>query len=322
MPRTPRYSCTGAIHHVMLRGNQGRPIFYSDRDRVHCCLLIQEIMERHGHRIHAFCLMSNHIHLALQQGSEGLSSAIHDLAFRHAQSINRQRKEIGHVFQGRFKSILINEQHYLTQLVRYIHLNPVRAGIVKRPEDYKWSGHNAFLGTDPITWIERDYVLKKYSEDYHVAVKRYNEFVYAEIGRKPEIDFKIGLQSGIIGDDAFIQTVLAEEKQNSKLDDSNITTSDLIEHVCLNYGVTEIEIASGSRARELSHVRAVISLFARDLKGVSLKEIAKKLDRDIGGLSRLARKLEQECNSTPLLKQEIIAVKKGLLQRRMELGEE
>ncbi len=309
MPRSPRYNSPGAIHHVMLRGNQGRPIFYSDDDRVQCCLLLQEVLERYGHRLHGYCLMTNHIHLAWQQGSAELSTAVQNFAFRYAQRINRYRKEVGHVFQGRFKSILVNKENYLTQLVRYIHLNPVRAGIVKRPEDYKWSGHNTYLGTDPVTWIESDYVLKRYSEDRETAVKRYNEFVYAEIGVNSVIDFKTGMRSGIIGDDVFIKEVLDEEKSPSKKSDNlNITIANLIEHACARYGVTEMEIASESRVRELAHVRAVIALLARD-KGLSIVEVAKKLNRDTGGLSRLLNKLHANMKNSSVLMQEVVSVK-------------
>lgn len=309
MPRSPRYNSPGAIHHIMLRGNQGRPIFYSDDDRVQCCLLIQEVLERYGHRMHGYCLMTNHIHLAWQQGSTELSAAIQNLAFRYAQRINRYRKEVGHVFQGRFKSILVNKENYLTQLVRYIHLNPVRAGIVKRPEDYKWSGHNTYLGTDPVAWVESDYVLKKYSEDRETAVKRYNEFVHAEIGVESEIDFKTGMRSGIIGDDVFIKTVLDQEKSLcGKGGDSKLTIADLIEHVCTKYGVTVIEIASESRVRELAHVRAVIALLARD-EGLSIIEVAKKLNRDSGGLSRLLNKLNKNVKNSSVLKLEITSLK-------------
>jgi len=316
MPRAPRYNTLGAFHHIMLRGNQGRPIFYSDDDRVECCLLIQEVVERYGHRIHAFCLMTNHIHLAWQQGEEGLSSAIQNFAFRYAQRINRFRKEVGHVFQGRFKSILVNEDNYLPRLIRYIHLNPVRAGIVKRPEEYKWSGHNSYLGTDPIMWVERDYLLKKYSENLDEAIKQYNEFVHAGVGCEPEIDFKTGIQSGIIGDDAFIQTVL--DQANEHIDvDSNITISDLIRHVCLKYGICEDEIFSANRARDLARVRAIITLLARDLKGLSIKEVAKKFKRDTGGLSRLATKLEKECSNSPALNQEIRTLKNELSKQNL-----
>ena len=314
MPRSPRYNSPGAIHHVMLRGNQGRPIFFSDGDRVQCCLLIQEVVERYGHRIHGYCLMSNHIHLAWQQGTEGLSSAVQNFAFRYAQRINRLRKEVGHVFQGRFKSILVNKENDLTKLVRYIHLNPVRAGIVKRPEDYKWSGHNAYLGTDPVARLECDYVLKKYSDERDIAIRQYNEFIYSGIGCEPDLDFKMGLRSGIIGDDEFIQTIISGESENRESLD--ITISDLVNHVCTKYGVSEEEIISESRARDLAHVRAIITLLSRSIEGISIIEVAKKLKRDPGGLSRLANKLDKKCTISTLLKHEVISLKTDLLSIR------
>ena len=315
MPRSPRYHSPGSVHHVMLRGNQGRPIFYSDADRVHCCLLIQEGIERFGHRIHGYCLMSNHIHLAWQQGNERISTAVQNFAFRYAQRVNRFRKEVGHVFQGRFKSILVNREGYLTKLVRYIHLNPVRAGIVKNPEDYKWSGHNAYLGTDPVAWLEQDYILKQFSDDRHLAAKRYHAFVHAGIGIEPETNFKVGLQSAIIGDDAFIQTVLAAGGESEQFENLEITISQLVEYVCSKYGVAETDITSGSRARDSSHVRAIITLLARDLKGLSIIAAAAAMKRDPGGLSRLANRLDKECRDTPSLRQEILSLKNALLAR-------
>lgn len=313
MPRSPRYNAPGAIHHVMLRGNQGRPIFYSDADRVQCCLLIQEGIERFGHRIHGYCLMSNHIHLAWQQGNEELSTAVQNFAFRYAQRINRFRKEVGHVFQGRFKSILVNKEGYLTKLVRYIHLNPVRARMVKKPEDYKWSGHNAYLGTNPVVWLEHDYILKQFSDDRSTAAQRYKQFVHAGIGSEPEINFKVGLKAGIIGDDAFIQTILATGGQYDEFANSEITISHLIGHVCSKYRVSETEIISESRARDLVHIRAVIALLAREIKGVSIVAAAEILKRSPAGLSQLASKLDRKCNKAPPLRQEIITLRNELL---------
>ena len=134
--------------------------------------------------------MSNHIHLAWQQGNVDLSAAVQNFAFRYAQSVNLLRREVGHVFQGRFRFILVSQENYLTRLIRYIHLNPFRAGLVKRPEDYRWSGHNAYLRTDPVSWLEQDYVLEKYSEGRDIAISGYNEFIHAGIGNEPEIDLK------------------------------------------------------------------------------------------------------------------------------------
>lgn len=120
----------------MLRGNDGKDIFFSDADRCEMCLLIQKGVERYQHRIHAFCFMSKHIHLLIQIADIHLSKIIHNLAFRYSQRINRKKSKQGHLFQGRFKAIAIQEIVYLKRLLRYIHQNPVRASLVKNPSDY------------------------------------------------------------------------------------------------------------------------------------------------------------------------------------------
>ena len=121
----------------MLRGNGGERIFFNDQDRWRMCLLIQEGDERYVHRLLGYCFMTNHIHLAIQVRQVKLSRIMQNLAFRYARYLNRKHKRIGHVFQGRFKSILVDSDRYLKELVRYIHLNPVRAGMVNLPEEYQ-----------------------------------------------------------------------------------------------------------------------------------------------------------------------------------------
>ena len=110
-------------------------------------------IERYGHRIHAFCLMGNHIHLLVQVGHTPLSKIVHNLAFRYSQYINRRHDKIGHLFQGRFKSILIDENSYFLRLIRYIHMNPVRAKLLRDPEENQWSGHSAYVGSADIAWL-------------------------------------------------------------------------------------------------------------------------------------------------------------------------
>lgn len=310
MPRSPRYSFPGAIQHVILRGNQGRRIFYSDADRVRFCLLIQEGIERFGHRIHAFCLMSNHVHLAWQEGEGNLSASVQNLAFRYAQRVNRRRKEIGHVFQGRFRSILVNKAGYLLNLVRYIHLNPVRAGIVKLPNHYKWSGHNSYLGIDPCAWVEQNYVLSRFSSDRSQCINAYNEFVCAGIGVEPDMDFDTGFQSGIIGDDTFIQKI--RKAKNCMPDIPELTASELIERVCGWYKISLSEIISSSRRRDLAYVRGVVGFFAREMESVSMADVANILNRDPSGLSRLVDKLDIRCRQSDALAEELRSLRKRL----------
>lgn len=204
----------------------------------------------------------------------------------------------------------------MARLVRYIHLNPVRAGIVSRPENYKWSGHNAYLGFDPIVWVERDYVLKRYSEEREIAIRRYHEFILSGIGVEPEIDFNIGIQSGIIGDDTFIQEIIEREDDIvdiNKVKFIELTVDKLIDRLCARYGVSPVEICSQNRGRNLANIRAVLASMARDLEGLSIKELAKVLRRDPSGLSRLGNNLDRKCRNSPQLRQEIESLRIQLL---------
>ena len=147
MARKPRLHYSGASYHVILRGNGGQDIFIDKKDRTRFYFLLQEGVERYRHRIHAYCLMTNHVHLAIQVGDVPLSRIIQNLSFRYTRYLNRRKNQVGHLFQGRYKALLIDADSYLLELVRYIHNNPVRAGMVKTAEEYPWSSHHAYLGS-------------------------------------------------------------------------------------------------------------------------------------------------------------------------------
>ena len=119
--------------------------------------LVQKSVEHFAYRIHAFCLMSNHVHLAIQVGNVSLSRILQNLSFRYTRWVNWRQNRMGHLFQGRYKAVLVDADTYLKELTRYIHLNPVRAGIVKDPEAYPWSGHRAYLELEVIPWLTTDW---------------------------------------------------------------------------------------------------------------------------------------------------------------------
>ena len=150
MPRKPRLHFPGAFYHVLLRGNDGQKIFFDEEDRYRLYLLLQEGTCRYGHRVHAFCFIGNHLHFVIQVADVPLSRIVQNFSFRFTRWINRKQGRVGHLFQGRFKAILVDAERYLLELVRYIHLNPVRAGFTKGAEDYPWSGHKAYLGIEYI----------------------------------------------------------------------------------------------------------------------------------------------------------------------------
>src|SRR3984957_10360858 len=221
MARRRRFHLSSTVYHIMLRGNDGQPIFFSDEDRCRMCLLIQEGIERFDHSIHSFCFMNNHIHLAIQVGNVSISKIMQNLAFRYTCYINKKYKRIGHLFQGRFKSIIVDDNRYFKELIRYIHLNPVRANLVNLPGDYVWCSHNAYLTSQMFSWLTCDHLLKHFGNSRHEAVTNYDSFILEGIGDKAEYDFKSGCSDGILGDenfvDNFLETVEGVQKREIKL---------------------------------------------------------------------------------------------------------
>ncbi|MCP4307705.1 MAG: transposase [bacterium] len=216
MARKPRLHVPGGLYHVMLGGNGGQDVFYDEEDRYHLYLLIQQGVERYGHRIHAFCCMTNHIHLAIQVAEDPLSGIMQNLSFRYTRWINKKQARTGHLFQGRYKAILVDAHTYLLELVRYIHLNPVRAGMVEKPEDYAWSGHRAYMGIETLPWLETDWVLSQFAKRLTTCRKRYAVFVKEGIEEGYRQEFHHGGEDGrVLADDRFLEQVLGKRVQPS-----------------------------------------------------------------------------------------------------------
>lgn len=180
MARAPRICFPGAIFHVIQRGNYQQEIFSDDQDRWHYLKLLLEAKKQFGIIVYGYILMPNHIHLILEITNETpISKVVHYIAASYALYFNKKYDRIGHLFQGRFKSILVEKDNYLLELSRYLHLNPVKAGLVKRPEDYIWSSYSIYLGRRRDLLINTKFILDLFSpkkdSDRYVAYKQFVE---------------------------------------------------------------------------------------------------------------------------------------------------
>ncbi len=295
----------------MLRGNDREEIFFSDKDRCTMCLLIQEGIERFGHRILAFCFMTNHIHLAIQVDQVPLSRIIQNLAFRYTRYLNWRQGRMGHLFQGRFKSILVDGSRYLKQLVRYIHLNPVRAGLTLQPEAYRWSSHNVYLRNTELAWLDPSVLLANFAEDPAVAISNFHSYVCAGINVPEEFDFKRGMHDGIFGNDDFAKTI--KEKKNSATKPQP-SISELVQAVCERYQIDLITIKKPGKHRQAASVRAILSLLVSEETNATLEELAAILDRDASSLSKQVARLNIKKLSSEDLQDEVAELRAFLLQ--------
>jgi len=167
MPRHGRIDIAGQLYHVIARGNERRAIFIKKEDYDDFILRFTTNMEKTGNKCLAWCLMPNHFHLLILRGEKPLAELMRRLMTGYAVSFNIRHRRAGHLFQNRYKAILCNKEEYLQELVAYIHLNPLRAKLVKdlpALEKYPWCGHGALMGTKKSDFLERDYVLSHFGD--------------------------------------------------------------------------------------------------------------------------------------------------------------
>ncbi len=303
MARKPRIHYPGAVYHVMLRGNGGQDIFFDLADRSRFLLFIQQGLERFFHRVYAYCLMDNHVHLALQVADTPLSKIMQNLGFRYTQYINREQQRTGHLFQGRFKALLIDEENYLLQLVRYIHLNPLRAGMVKHLDEYPWSSHGCYLGCRKTPWLTVDKVLGELDENRGRAQQKYGRFVQDGLVEGHRKEFHRGTYEGrVLGDDRFVEQ--AFERADQRLF-RPMTMGAILDGVCDCYGVDMEALSAPGRQQPLAEARAVAAWLVRQSPDLQLKVLGEKLHRDLSGLSQAARRIEQRAMDDAALREKL-----------------
>jgi len=291
MARKPRLHIPGGLYHVMLRGNGGDDIFFDNEDRFHFYLLLQEGVMRFGHRIHGFCLMSNHVHLAIQVGDEPLSKIMQNISFRYTRWINKKQNRVGHLFQGRYKAILVESDSYLLELVRYIHLNPIRAKLVKKLTRYPWSSHHAYLGTETVPWLTTDWLLSQLAKRDATARKRYLQFVEDGMGQGHREEFYGGsVDNRVLGDDSFIEQVIDKQNKSPQI---QLTLPELLEQFCINMKIDEEEILGSSRQRQISALRSQFCWLATNLEIATLEQLGALLNRDSTTLSRAVSRVKE-----------------------------
>ena len=220
MARQLRINYPGAFYHITSRGNERKAVFKSKRDREKFLEYLETATLRYDAVVHVYCLMDNHYHLLLETPSGNLPQIMHHINGAYTTYFNVKRGRSGHLFQGRYKAILVDADEYAKELSRYIHLNPVRAKMVERPEEYKWSSYQDYTGArKPHEWLNRDFVLGYFGSKIPVAEREYKRFVSNLEGKEYESPLKEVFASTILGDTGFIEYVkksFVKEKETDK----------------------------------------------------------------------------------------------------------
>jgi len=289
MPRRPRLNVPGGLYHVILRGNGGQKIFYDDSDHFRWESYVQDGLRRYRHRIHGYCWMTNHVHLALQSHTLPLSQFMSLVASRYAKSTNKKLDRSGHLFERRHRAILVQTDNYLKELIRYIHNNPVRAGIARDPVHYAWSSHEAYLGGARPDWLTLGWVLSHFGETEKQASAGYRHFMQQDQSDVVVDLLRTGLKNDdrVIGDDGFLDRLSKEQSEISIPQ----TLDDLVRQVCLKHQVSETEMVSGSRQHRYSRIQAEVAILSLDNGIASVTEVARRFGRSQPSLSRAASRL-------------------------------
>ena len=295
MPRKPRLFVAGGFYHVVLRGNGRADIFFKDDDREKWQSLLQRGLNRYGHRLHAYCWMTNHVHMLMQAGDIPLSTFLGALAGTYARSINARNERVGHLFERRYRASLVQQDSYLLEVVRYIHLNPVKAHLVESPDDYSWTSHHAYCGGSQPPWLTTDFVLNCFAPAARRARAAYLRFISVDEPRPASggLERLSRLSSSddqLIGDDDWKTETLARHTAIS----AARSLDELVVEVCSSFGVNEAQLCSKSRQRRYSAIRAEIALSAVDEGIATISQVARRFGRAHSGLSRAVNRLRDQ----------------------------
>ena len=303
MVRQARLDAPGVLHHVMARGIERRPIFTDDRDRDEFVRRLSDLASEGKLIVYAWSLMPNHFHFLVRTGKISLSRNMRSLLTGYAGYFNRRYRRHGHVFQNRFKSIICEEEPYFLELVRYLHLNPLRGGIVrdlKELDRYPYTGHSVLVGHIDRSWQDTEDVWSRFGDTCRQAAKSYRAFVSDGIGqgRRPDLmggglyrsmggrravaDLRRGREAyrsdeRVLGSSAFVEALLEEADAQSKGRCRQIELSKLKRRIAEDMGVSSHALSGGGRSDNVSRARATICYVWTYYLGQSGRVLAKEL---------------------------------------------
>jgi REP element-mobilizing transposase RayT len=308
MPRKARIDAPGALQHIIVRGIERRKIFYDNGDRNNFLERLEVVLTETSTPCFAWTLIPNHLHLLLRTGCTPIATVMRRLLTGYAVTFNRRHRRHGHLFQNRYKSILCQEDLYLLELVRYIHLNPLRAGIVKGLKEldrYPYCGHSVLMGKNKHEWQDTIYILRFYSSKHLTARRRYREYVAKGLGdgRRPELvggglvrsaggwavvkAMRRGLvrmkgDERILGGGDFVETVLKAAQENldrkSQLEAAGYSFDWLVGRVARQLEIEPKEVLAPGKYAQNVNARSLLCYWGVRELGMTTVDLARRLN--------------------------------------------
>ena len=321
MTRPLRVEYAGAYYHVINRGNNQENIFLNDRDKEKFIEYLEKASERFSIIIHTYCLMNNHFHLLVETAEANLSVAMQWINVSYATYFNRKRGRRGHLFQGRFRAILVDADEYLKHLSRYIHLNPVRAKMVSAPSNYKWSSYSWFVGKRKTPgFMDTDFILSSFGKNIKEAKKNYKDFVEGVDINSIESPSKQLTEGFILGDSDFVKWVkenfLSKRKNHKEIPQlkklkPKVNPESVVAAVCREFGCSEDHIIV--KGRKKNKAREVAIHISRDISGMSCTDLGNYFGGVSGALiTMMYNRIADEASENRRLKARIKNIKQRI----------
>jgi len=287
MARPLRIEYPGAFYHVTSRGNEHKDVFKSHKDLEKFLSYVESAVVRYGAIVHTWCLMSNHYHLLLETPSGNLSQIMRHINGAYTTYFNVKRKRAGHLFQGRYKAILVEADAYALELSRYMHLNPVRAGMVATPEQYQWSSYRSYIGqsTTP-EWLKTALILGSFGRNTPDAKHTYRRFVEDLLRREYDSPLKATVASTVLGRSEFVREVSERHLGETHSERSIPAVKALALWPSMDEIIMHIKAELGDRAELL---RKVSIYCCQTYSGSKLKDIGKRFGLSDAAVSQASR---------------------------------
>ncbi len=310
MARPLRIEYPGAYYHITSRGNERKEIFKSANDREKFLTYLEASAKRYGAVIHVYCLMNNHYHLLLETPFGNLSQIMRYINGSYTTYFNTKQKRCGHLFQGRYKAIVIDADEYAAELSRYIHLNPVKAGVVDRPEEYKWSSYRYYIGNSKRPEGFRvDLILGYFGKNLSVSQKGYSEFTEAMIRKKYESPLKDAVAATILGSVDFVDEIKERYLNDKKTDRNTPLLRELMSGPTIEEVLKEAKAILGNDAA-LS--RKAVLYLCHMYSRRTLKEIGAYFGISESGVSQASNRFKLVLDSDIQLRKKIEDIGKRL----------
>lgn len=318
MARKPRVHFAGAFYHVIARGNKGAKVFKTPRDYSLYRQFLKEYKERYSFILYAYVLMPTHVHLLIEVQEKPLSKIMQSLQFRYTSNYNVKYGTWGHLFQGRYKAFLCEKDIYLLELSAYIHLNPVRAGLVEDPSDYPWSSYRAYaFGADEDV-VDPQKLLGHFSPKRAYARKEFLHFVKARMGQGKREDFYKPKDQRFLGSDEFLEEIRARKRENDAVK-YHLSIAEIVSGVASKLAITNESMHSKNRNREGALGRGIVGYLAGELTSHSLKSVADHFARDPVVICQGTRRIERILRENKELRERITGLKEKLTEGKKRI---